>query len=138
MRLSASLAANLLGIAIGAVLGAWARWGLGLWLNRGASWLPLGTLVANLVGGLCIGLLLAWADQRTLDTWWRMVLITGFLGALTTFSTFSAESLQLLLKKEYVLFLGHSAAHLVGAIAATAAAYALGVHVFARHGNPLA
>lgn len=111
----------LLAIAMGATLGAWARWGLGLWLNRQGAWLPWGTLLANLVGGLAIGMLLAWlARIPEASPLWRLGLITGFLGALTTFSTFSAESLSLLDQGQWGTAVAHAGLHLVGSIAAAA------------------
>jgi len=79
-------------ISLGAALGALARWGLGLGLNHVFPALPLGTLVANLVGGYLIGLAMAFfAQMQHLPPEWRLFVITGFLGGLTTFSTFSAE-----------------------------------------------
>lgn len=79
-------------ISLGAALGALARWGLGLGLNHVFPALPLGTLVANLVGGYLIGLAMAvFAQMQQLPPEWRLFVITGFLGGLTTFSTFSAE-----------------------------------------------
>lgn len=110
-------------IAAGAVLGAWARWGLGLWLNRPEAAVPLGTLVANLAGGLIIGMVLAVIERRPEWSAIRPLLVTGFLGALTTFSTFSAEALQLMQRGAYVHMAGHSALHLLGSIAASAIGY---------------
>ena len=93
--MSAALPALLL--CVGASAGALARWQLALWLNTGATWVPLGTLVANLAGGYLIGLLVGiFQAHPGIDPVWRLALITGFLGALTTFSTFSAETVQLL------------------------------------------
>ena len=83
-------------ICAGASVGALARWGLGLWLNPLAT-LPLGTLAANLVGGYLVGLAIAvFAQWPALAPEWRLFVITGFLGGLTTFSTFSAEVVQAL------------------------------------------
>jgi CrcB protein len=84
--------APFLAIGVGATLGAWLRWGLGLWLNAWYPTIPPGTLVANLIGGYLIGLAMAFFTQHPgLPPEWRLMLITGFLGGLTTFSTFSAE-----------------------------------------------
>ena len=87
----------LFAIAVGASLGAWLRWGLGLWLNPLSKMMPLGTLAANLLGGLLVGIAFAAFDQH--PHWpqsLKLLCITGFLGGLTTFSTFSAEIIALL------------------------------------------
>ena len=110
-------------IAIGAVLGAWARWGLGLWLNRPDAAVPGGTLTANLIGGLLIGMFLALLERRPEWAALRPLLVTGFLGALTTFSTFSAESLLLLQRGAYAQMALHSALHLFGSVAASVIGY---------------
>jgi fluoride exporter len=111
-------------VGAGAVLGAWLRWGLATWLNPLLPVLPLGTLVANIGGGYLVGLAVAFFSTSTLAPEWRLACITGFLGALTTFSTFSAESVQLLQAARYGAAVAHSAAHLFGAIAATALGFA--------------
>jgi CrcB protein len=108
-------------ICIGASLGALARWGLGLWLNSGAL-LPLGTLAANLVGGYLVGICVAvFGALPQLDPVWRLALVTGFLGALTTFSSFSAEVVGMLLQQRYALALGTAALHLLGSLLLTVA-----------------
>ena len=108
-------------ICIGASLGALARWGLGLWLNPGAL-LPLGTLAANLVGGYLVGICVAvFGALPQLDPVWRLALVTGFLGALTTFSSFSAEVVDMLLQQRYALALGTAALHLLGSLLLTVA-----------------
>lgn len=85
-----------LAICIGASLGALARWRLGLWLSPGGL-IPWGTLVANLIGGYLIGVCVAvFQALPQLDPAWRLALVTGFLGALTTFSSFSAEVVGML------------------------------------------
>ena len=109
-----------LAVGAGAVLGAWLRWGLAAWLNPASPGLPLGTLVANLGGGYLVGIAVAFFSGSSLAPEWRLACITGFLGALTTFSTFSAESVQLLQSGRFGAALLHSAAHLLGAITATA------------------
>jgi len=111
-------------VGAGAVLGAWLRWGLATWLNPVLPSLPLGTLAANIGGGYLVGLAVAFFSTSTLAPEWRLACITGFLGALTTFSTFSAESVQLLQAARYGAAIAHSAAHLFGAIAATALGFA--------------
>jgi CrcB protein len=122
----ASLPVTLLAIAAGATLGAWARWGLALALNRPGAALPWGTLAANVAGGLAIGAALAFFERRPeLAGAWRPLLLTGFLGALTTFSTFSAESLQMIQRGALGQAVAHSAAHLFGALAAAAIGWRL-------------
>ena len=114
--------AGALAVAVGAVLGAWLRWGLGVFLNPILPDLPLGTLVANLVGGFVIGLAIEFfAFYPGVAPEWRLAVITGFLGALTTFSTFSAESVTLLSRGQYGWAAAHVASHLAGSLAMTAA-----------------
>ncbi|HEX5362814.1 MAG TPA: fluoride efflux transporter CrcB [Gallionella sp.] len=111
---------SFLAIGIGAALGAWLRWGLGLWLNHAWPTLPLGTLSANLLGGYLIGLAIAFSLQHPgLSPEWRLFVITGFLGGLTTFSTFSAETVTLLLRGQYLWGAGIIAAHLGGSLLMT-------------------
>ncbi len=107
-------------LCIGASLGAIARWQLSLWLNTGTHWLPTGTLVANLVGGWLIGLLIAiFQAHPQMDPVWRLALVTGFLGALTTFSTFSMETVALLQAGRLAQAFGLTALHLLGSLALT-------------------
>lgn len=112
---------SVLAICIGACLGALARWGLGLWLNPGAA-IPLGTLAANLIGGYLVGVCVAvFQGLPDLDPVWRLTLVTGFLGALTTFSSFSAEVVGMLGQQRYALALGTAALHLFGSLLLTVA-----------------
>lgn len=114
-----------LAVGLGAVLGAWSRWGLSVWLNAHHPNVPLGTLMANLGGGYLIGVAVAvFSSHPTISADWRLLLVTGFLGSLTTFSTFSAESMALLMRGDYALALGHSALHLFGSIAFCVAGFA--------------
>ncbi len=107
-------------VGIGAALGAWLRWGLGLLLNAVYPAIPLGTLAANLLGGYLIGLALAWFTQHPgLAPEWRLLVVTGFLGGLTTFSTFSAEVFTLLTRAQYGLAFAAMGLHLVGSLAMT-------------------
>jgi CrcB protein len=118
-------AAAFAAVGVGAVLGAWARWGLGTWLNPVVPNLPLGTLMVNVAGGYLIGVAVAYFGAHvSLAPEWRLFCITGFLGAMTTFSTFSAESMQLLQAEEYLAATLHSGAHLFGAILATTLGFA--------------
>ena len=115
------LAGGFLAVGAGAALGAWIRWGLGMWLNARTPSLPLGTLAANLVGGYLVGIAVAWISHRPeVPPEWRLFIVTGFLGGLTTFSTFSAESVGMLMRGDYGWALFHSTGHLVGAIVMTA------------------
>ncbi|HJV88354.1 MAG TPA: fluoride efflux transporter CrcB [Noviherbaspirillum sp.] len=114
-----------LAIGVGAALGAWLRWGLGLWLNALHAKLPWGTVAANFSGGYLIGIGVGFfAAHPNLSPEWRLFIVTGFLGGLTTFSSFSAESMVLLQRGDYGWALIHSALHLVGSIAFCFAGFA--------------
>ncbi len=111
---------SLIAIGLGAAIGAWLRWGLGLWLNQSLPELPMGTLAANLIGGYLIGLAVAFFMQHPgLSPEWRLFIITGFLGGLTTFSTFSAETVTLLVRGQYAWVAAIIAAHLGGSLLMT-------------------
>ncbi|MEQ1555193.1 MAG: fluoride efflux transporter CrcB [Gallionella sp.] len=111
---------SFIAIGLGAACGAWLRWGLGLWLNASVPSLPLGTLTANLLGGYLVGLAIAFFMQHpALSPEWRLFIITGFLGGLTTFSTFSAETVTLLIRGQYAWAAGIIAAHLGGSLLMT-------------------
>ncbi|HVL74469.1 MAG TPA: fluoride efflux transporter CrcB [Noviherbaspirillum sp.] len=117
---------NWLAIGVGAALGAWLRWALALWLNSVHSTLPHGTLAANLAGGFMVGIAVAFFSvHEGLPIAWRLFVVTGFLGGLTTFSTFSAESLLLLQRGDVLWAFAHSALHLFGSLAMCAAGFAL-------------
>lgn len=106
-------------ICLGACVGALARWQLGLWLNHPHAFMPWGTLAANLIGGYLVGLMLAWAHQADLAPFWRLMLVTGFLGALTTFSSFSAEVVEMMLADRWGQALATVALHLLGSLTMT-------------------
>ena len=112
---------SIFAICLGASVGALARWGLGLWLNPGAL-IPLGTLAANLIGGYLIGVCVAvFQALPDLDPVWRLALVTGFLGALTTFSSFSAEVVDMLTQQRYAMAIGTAGLHLFGSLLLTVA-----------------
>lgn len=109
-----------LAICLGACAGALLRWRLGLWLSTPGALLPWGTLTANLVGGYLIGVCVAvFQALPQLDPTWRLLLVTGFLGALTTFSSFSAEVVSMLQQARYALALGTAGLHLLGSLTLT-------------------
>ena len=110
---------NIFAICMGASLGALSRWGLGLWLSTGAG-LPWGTLAANLIGGYLIGVCIAlFQAMPQLDPVWKLAIVTGFLGALTTFSSYSAEVIGLLQQQRLAAALGWAAIHLAGSLCMT-------------------
>jgi fluoride exporter len=118
---------SVLAISVGASLGAVLRWLLGLALNAAFPLIPLGTLAANLVGGYLIGLALAvFAAQPTLSPELRLLIITGFLGGLTTFSTFSAEVTTLLQQGKLFWAGGAIGLHVVGSLIMTLLGLATG------------
>lgn len=114
---------SVMAICIGACVGALSRWQLSLWLNpnpNSPDLLPLGTLAANLIGGYLVGVCMGVFQQLPeLDPAWRLALITGFLGALTTFSSFSAEVIGLLQQGRWALAAGTASLHLFGSLALT-------------------
>jgi CrcB protein len=111
---------GILAVGSGAAVGAWLRWGLSIVLNPVFPTLPLGTLVANLVGGLLMGFVMELITRHTLlSPEARLLLTTGFLGGLTTFSTFSAEIATLILRKEWLWSALGIGAHVVGSLAMT-------------------
>ena len=112
---------SVIAICIGASIGALARWGLGLWLTPGGI-IPWGTLAANLVGGYLIGICIAtFQVMPQLDPFWRLLLVTGFLGGLTTFSSFSAEVVIFLMEARYGLAVVTASAHVIGSLLMTVA-----------------
>lgn len=115
-------------IAVGAVLGAWLRYGLGLWLNPLFVVMPLGTLAANLLGGYLVGVAVAvFHINVELSPELKLFVITGFLGALTTFSTFSAEVVHLIQNARYGWAAGAAGLHLFGSLLMT------GLGIFTIH-----
>ena len=115
-----------LAVGGGAAIGAWLRWGLGIALNPLFPTLPLGTLAANLAGGLMMGLAMELVTRHSMmGPELRLLVTTGFLGGLTTFSTFSAEITTLLLRREWLWSVAGIAAHVVGSLVMTIAGLAL-------------
>ena len=111
---------NFFAIGLGAALGAWLRWGLGLLLNPLLVGLPLGTLAANLLGGYLIGVAVGLFHLHA--AWpvvWKLAIITGFLGGLTTFSSFSAEVVERLLAGQWGWACAVASLHLIGSLSAT-------------------
>ena len=107
-------------VGIGAALGAWLRWGLGLLLNALHPTLPMGTLIANLVGAYLMGVLIALFAITTPSSELRLLLTTGFLGGLTTFSAFSGEAFTLLQRHQYAWAAVHISSHVFGSLIMTA------------------
>jgi len=107
-----------LSVGVGAAIGAWLRWGLGTLLNNLHAHVLMGTLMSNLIGGYLIGLAVGFFTAHpSVPLEWRLFAVTGFLGGLTTFSSFSAESMVLMQRGDYGWALAHIALHLVGSIA---------------------
>ena len=111
-----SLCAVMLGGSLGAVL----RWGLSVTLNHRLSSMPLGTWLANLLGGFLVGVAVAWFSKHAdMDPAWRLFVITGLLGGLTTFSSFSAEVVSMLQNERYQWALATVALHVLGSLLMT-------------------
>ncbi|AVS74080.1 fluoride efflux transporter CrcB [Paracidovorax cattleyae] len=110
---------NIAVICLAACVGALMRWGFALWLNPGGL-IPWGTLAVNLIGGYCIGIALAvFTSRPDIDPAWRLLVVTGFLGTLTTFSSFSGEVVSMLMQQRFGLAFGTIALHLGGSLALT-------------------
>ena len=108
-------------VGLGSAGGAWLRWWLGLRLNPLLPTVPLGTLASNLIGGYLVGVAVGFfAQNQGVAPEWRLFAITGFLGGLTTFSTFSAEVVTLLSRGQPQWAVATAAAHLAGSLALTA------------------
>lgn len=116
---------SILAISLGAALGALLRWSLGAKLNSLFPTIPPGTLAANLIGAYLVGMAIAFfASYSALAPEWRLLVITGFCGGLTTFSTFSAELIPLLQQGRMSWALGAVALHVGGSILMTFAGIA--------------
>ncbi|HEX5738622.1 MAG TPA: fluoride efflux transporter CrcB [Hydrogenophaga sp.] len=111
---------SVIAICLGACVGALARWRLGLWLNHGTALLPWGTLAANWIGAYLVGVAVVFFQSQTqLDPAWRLAIVTGLLGALTTFSTFSVEIVSMLQHGRWLLATGTTSLHLFGSLLLT-------------------
>lgn len=110
----------IIAISAGASIGAVLRWALGLMFNSLHASIPMGTVAANLTGGYMIGLAVAFfTNNLDLSPEWRLFVITGFLGGLTTFSTFSSEVTYMLQKGDFGVAFTTIAIHLLGSLAMT-------------------
>jgi CrcB protein len=117
---------SIMAVGIGAAVGAWIRWGLGVVLNPVFPTLPLGTLAANLVGGLLMGVAMELITRHSvMSPELRLLMTTGFLGGLTTFSTFSAEVTNLLLRRELLWGAVAIGVHVAGSVLLTIAGIVL-------------
>jgi len=109
-----------LAVGVGAAVGAWLRWWLGLSLNPFFEAVPLGTLAANLIGAYVIGAAIAlFAQAASISPEWRLLIVTGFCGGLTTFSTFSAEITTDFQQGRFAVMAGSVAMHVCGSLAMT-------------------
>lgn len=124
---------SILCISAGAILGALGRWGLGIWLNAIFSTIAFGTLFANLIGCFLIGLFMAslWQYPQ-INMLWKLFVMTGFLGSFTTFSSFSAEVIELLMSDKWSDGLRVILLHLGGGLLCTS----LGIILFRWLSNP--
>jgi CrcB protein len=113
---------TMLAISLGASIGAWLRWALGIWLNGMTPVMPMGTLAANLIGGYLVGAAVVFFTHHPeLPAAWRLFAITGLLGGLTTFSTFSAEVVTMIQQGRLVAATTTIGAHLAGSLLMTLA-----------------
>jgi CrcB protein len=109
-----------LAVCLGASIGALTRWQLGLWLNHPGAWLPWGTLAANLIGGYVIGVLAGvFMIHPGINPVWRLLLVTGLMGGLTTFSSFSAEVVEMMVEQRWNQALSEMLLHVGGSFALT-------------------
>lgn len=109
----------LISIALGSILGAWLRWLIGLKLNPIFPAIPLGTVIVNFIGGFIIGFAISYFSQSALSPNYKLFVITGFCGALTTFSTFSAEIIALLQQGKLSYAVAAIIIHVIGSLVFT-------------------
>jgi CrcB protein len=111
---------SILAIFFGAGFGALLRAGFNVLTSNAASIIPMGTLISNMVGGYLVGLAVAFfGNTPQLSTEWRLLVVTGFLGGLTTFSSFSVEVVALIQRGEFTWALGTALLHLIGSLVLT-------------------
>ncbi|MGH8236695.1 MAG: fluoride efflux transporter CrcB [Steroidobacteraceae bacterium] len=114
---------SIVAVALGAALGALLRWVLSVWLNASYPAIPPGTLLSNLIGGYVVGIAIALFATSTLPLEWRLFVITGFCGGLTTFSTFSAELVIQMQQGRVLWAMAAASVHLAGSVAMTFAGF---------------
>jgi CrcB protein len=113
-------ASGFVAVGVGGALGCWLRWVLGLRLNALLPQMPLGTLAANLLGGFLVGVAVAYFNRSPhLPPEYRQFVVVGFMGGLTTFSSFSAEVVTLMANEDYLWALGTASVHLLGSLVLT-------------------
>lgn len=107
---------SLLSIALGSVIGAWLRWGISLRFNRVFENIPFGTVIVNLIGAFIIGLAVSFFSNSSISPNYKLFVVTGFCGALTTFSTFSVEIVELLQASKLEYAISTIAIHVIGSL----------------------
>ncbi len=112
-------------VSVGGVAGCLARWRMGVWLNALPWPIAAGTLAVNVIGGLVIGFMMVVLIRMPSDAW-RLLVVTGFLGGMTTFSAFTAESLGLLIKGQVGVAVLHTLVHVFGALLAATLGWTIG------------
>jgi len=111
---------SLLSIALGSVIGAWLRWGISLKFNSVFENIPFGTVIVNLIGAFIIGLAVSFFSNSSISPNYKLFVVTGFCGALTTFSTFSVEIIALLQASKFEYAISIIAIHVMGSLIFTA------------------
>jgi len=107
---------SLLSIALGSVIGAWLRWGISLRFNSVFENIPFGTVIVNLIGAFIIGLAVSFFSNSSISPNYKLFVVTGFRGALTTFSTFSVEIVALLQASKFEYAISTIAIHVIGSL----------------------
>ena len=115
-ELAADMYLSLLSIALGSVIGAWLRWGISLRFNSVFENIPFGTVIVNLIGAFIIGLAVSFFSNSSISPNYKLFVVTGFCGALTTFSTFSVEIVALLQASKFEYAISTIAIHVIGSL----------------------